>query len=97
MTQHLEILKGILQKALNSSTESDCYQEALSDGIYACQLYTSTGLEQWMNIWLTGLLNYAYTKGVQFVAQEWENVLSQDNQATILKSLLTAPQHTYTI
>lgn len=80
MTQHLETLKGILQKALNSSTESDCYQEAVADGIYSCQFGTRTALEQWMNIWLTGPHSYQYTKGVQFVAEQWDRILSEDNE-----------------
>lgn len=74
MTNPLDILKEHLQKALNESTESDCYQEALSDGIYSCQLGTSTALEEWINIWISGPHNYEYTKGVQFVEQQWHQI-----------------------
>ena len=74
MTNPLEFLKEQLQKSLNESTESDCYQEALSDAIYSCQFGTSTALEEWINIWLTGPHSYEYTRGVQFVEEKWHQI-----------------------
>jgi hypothetical protein len=71
---NLQQLKERLQIVLNESTESDCYQEALSDGIYSCQFETSTALEQWMDIWLKGPHSYEYTKGVQFVSDTWQEI-----------------------
>lgn len=86
MTQHLETLKGILQKALTEPNDSEDYKDAISNAIYSCQFETTTALEQWLSIWtLTDhhLLTedeIEYQEGVQFVAEQWDRVLSEDNE-----------------
>lgn len=89
MTQHLETLKGILQKVLNSSTEDEDYKEALVDGVYACGLNSVLSLETWLSTWngsqdvdyLYGTgFSKQYQEGVQFVAERWDKILSEDNE-----------------
>lgn len=85
MTQHLETLKGILQKALNDDNQFEGYQLALSDAIYACSL-SNIALETWMNPWLDHddvepySNDYDYKQGVQFVAEQWDRVVSEDGK-----------------
>ncbi|MNY31072.1 hypothetical protein D3C86_1652170 [compost metagenome] len=83
MTQHLETLKGILQKVLSGSVEGEDYKEALVDGAYACDL-SLVALQGWLDIWTnTEYAGYAfceYTKGVQFVAEQWDRILSGYNE-----------------
>lgn len=69
----LQQLKEILQKSLSESTESDCYQEALSDCAYACDLGV-TALEQHMEKWLDGPYDYEYCKGIKFVEDNWHQI-----------------------
>lgn len=69
----LNILKERLQLALNESTESDCYQEALHDCLYACNL-SVTALEQHMEKWLDGPYNYEYCRGIKFVENELHKI-----------------------
>lgn len=89
MTQHLETLKGILQKALNSSTESEDFIEALTDGVYACDLNSVLSLETWLDTWngsqdvdyLYGTgFSKQYQEGVQFVAEQWDRILSEGGE-----------------
>lgn len=78
MTQHLETLKGILQKALNESVEHKDFIEGLEDCTYACSLGV-TALTQHFDIWLTVCpIDSEYRKGVQFVAEQWDRILSED-------------------
>lgn len=85
MTQKLEMLKGVLQRVMGESVEGDFYKEGLSDGIYACQFDTSTALEEWILIWggtaseCMTETEVEYQQGVQFVADEWDKILSEDN------------------
>lgn len=83
MTQHLETLKTVLQKALNESDAQWDYNvdwlSAVKDGLYSTDL-SVTALEQWIAIWtltdphcLTGA-EMLYQEGVQFVADEWEMI-----------------------
>ena len=69
----LQQLKERLQTVLDESTESDCYQEAISDCAYACNL-SVTALEQHMEKWLNGPYNYEYCKGIRFVENEWHKI-----------------------
>ena len=66
----LQQLKERLQTVLNESTESDCYQEALSDCIYACNL-SVTALEEHISMWInTTWDDKEYIRGIAFVEQE---------------------------
>lgn len=85
MTQHLETLKGILQKALSVSVEGEDFNNSLHDAIYSCQFETTTGLGEWIKIWLsddelTFSFDLNYQRGVQFVADQWDRVLSESNE-----------------
>lgn len=83
MTQKLEMLKGVLQKVL-SNTEDGDFLEAIEDGIYSCQYETATPLEQWIRSWEVldqpaPKFDVRYQQGVQFVADEWDKILSEGN------------------
>jgi hypothetical protein len=83
MTQPLEILKAVLQKALSDSTESEDFKEALRDASYACNLSTKA-LEQFINSWILPSAltidrelddcDIRYVQGVQFVEGEWHKI-----------------------
>lgn len=85
MTQHIETLKGILQKALNSSVEGKDFKDAISDAIYSCQFETVVALECWLNSWSRPIVEITkdeiqYQQGVQFVAEQWDRILSESNE-----------------
>lgn len=82
MTNPLEILKAQLEKALNETTETEDFKEALRDGVYATSLSVS-GLESWINLWSDSQdSNYLYgaefskeyQQGVQFVEEKWYQI-----------------------
>lgn len=89
MTQKLEMLKGVLQKTIDESDAHFDYNvdwlSAVQDGLYSTDL-SVVALEQWLAIWtltdshcLTGA-EILYQEGVQFVADEWDNILSEDGE-----------------
>lgn len=85
MTQHLETLKEILQKVLSGSVEHEDFKEGLRDCIYACDLMSETALQQHIDIWLdVGQWDLEYVRGLQFVAEQWDKVLSEDNEGEVL-------------
>jgi hypothetical protein len=69
----LDLLKTQLQNALNESTESIDFNEALHDCSYACNL-SVTALEQHMERWLNGPYNYEYCRGIKFVEDKWHQI-----------------------
>lgn len=70
----LQHLKESLQTVLNESTESDCYQEALSDCVYACNLGV-TALEEHISMWInTTWDDKEYIRGIAFVESEWHTI-----------------------
>lgn len=75
----LDLLKTQLQNALNESTESVDYKDALEDGVYSCGLGI-TALEEWVSIWINPLYcNFSvkeaeYQKGVKFVEDKWHQI-----------------------
>lgn len=69
----LDLLKTQLQNALNESTESIDFNEALYDCSYACNL-SVTALEQHMEKWLNGPYNYEYCRGIKFVEDKWHQI-----------------------
>jgi len=74
MTQPLEMLKTVLQKALDESTEHKDFIEAVEDCAYACNLGV-TALEQHLDIWSTVCpVDSKYRKGVQFVEEQWHKI-----------------------
>ncbi len=80
MTQPLEMLKTVLQKALNESTESIDFKSALEDATYSCTLDSVAALEQWVAIWtqtdshLMTESEIQYQKGVKFVEDKWYQI-----------------------
>jgi len=76
----LKQLKERLNHEFTKTHTSQDYIDALSDGIYSCQFETATALEQWIDIWLNPeYMDYEisrddYSKGVRFVADEWDKV-----------------------
>lgn len=83
MTQHLETLKEILQHEFTKTHMSEDYVEAIADGIYSCQFETVTALEEWIKTWTKHIVEITksekhYQRGVQFVAEQWDRVLSKD-------------------
>jgi hypothetical protein len=84
MTHKLEMLKGVLQRVLGDGSRNADFREALGDGIYSCQFETDSPLTQWFRAWLTNepceqKEDLEYQHGVQFVADEWNKILSEDN------------------
>lgn len=69
----LDLLKTQLQNALNESTESIDFNEALHDCSYACNL-SVTALEQHIERWLNGPYNYEYCRGIKFVEDKWHQI-----------------------
>lgn len=87
MTQHLETLKGILQHEFTKTHMSRDYVEALGDALYACSLgeaALNVLIYNWTHEDLKdeGLSpeNFNYKKGVQFVAEQWDRILSEGNE-----------------
>lgn len=75
----LSTLKERLQYEFSKTHMSEDYVEAISDGIYSCQYETETPLIQWINSWKvldrgSPLFDKNYKRGVQFVADAWEDV-----------------------
>lgn len=75
----LDLLKTQLQNALNESTESEDYKNALEDGVYSCQFETQTALIQWINNWTKDFtLEYdfdlEYRRGIKFVEDKWHQI-----------------------
>ena len=78
MTNPLGLLKTQLQHEFTKTHTSEDYVQALSDGIYGCDLGV-TALETWMNSWITpSYLNHKsekdYVRGVEFVEQQWHQI-----------------------
>lgn len=76
----LDLLKTQLQNALNESTESEDFNDALSDAIYGCDL-SIKALETWMMSWIApNYLEYIsyeqnqYIQGVKFVEDKWYQI-----------------------
>lgn len=78
----LEILKTQLEKALDETSETEDFKEALVDGTYACGL-SVLSLETWLSIWngsqdvdyLYGTgFSKEYQQGVQFVEEKWHTI-----------------------
>ena len=86
MTQHLETLKGILQKVLSDGEEFSYFRIAVEDALYACTLGSASALLNWSQRWAmddpTSLPedDAEYNEGVQFVAEQWERILSEDDE-----------------
>lgn len=85
MTQKLEVLKGVLQKVLGESVENNDYLMALEDAQYACGLGHSalnTIFQAWCMMPNDEILacphEIDYFRGCCFVADEWDQVLSED-------------------
>lgn len=81
MTQKLEMLKSVLQSTVNDDNEFEGFGEAVSDALYATSL-SQIALNQWILTWIdstTESYTYEddYKKGVQFVADEWDKILSE--------------------
>lgn len=76
----LNTLKALLESILNQEGLSEDFKEAVSDGIYACQLGSFVALNNWINSWVeTSDAHVAekdkeYQQGVRFVEQQWEAV-----------------------
>lgn len=82
MTNPLEILKTQLDKALDETSETEDFKEALRDAINACNLNSVVALEEWIFSW-TNYENlapayeeadYQYLRGVQFVEEKWHAI-----------------------
>ena len=77
MTNPLEILKTHLEKALDETSETEDFKEALRDAINACNLNSVAALEQWLSVWTetdSHVLTeneIQYQQGVQFVEEKW--------------------------
>lgn len=81
MTQHLERLKDVLLEVFSSDEDED-FLEAIEDGIYSCQYETATPLQQWIRCWTVfdqpvPKFDMRYQQGVQFVAEQWDKILSE--------------------
>lgn len=82
MTNPPEILKTQLEKALDETSETEDFKEALRDAINACNLNSVAALEEWAFSW-TNYENlapayeegdYQYLRGVQFVEEKWHAI-----------------------
>ncbi len=87
MTQHLETLKGILQHEFTKTHTSRDYVEAIGDAQYACTLgeaALNVLVYNWTHEDLKDEIlspeDVSYKKGVQFVAEQWDRVVSEDNE-----------------
>jgi hypothetical protein len=77
----LVLLKERLQTVLNGSTESESFKDAISEGLYACDL-SVIGLEQWIAHWIEwkseDVVNrnddHDYLEGVKFVEEQWHKI-----------------------
>jgi hypothetical protein len=87
MTQHLEALKKVLDKALNNPHFGIEYYasfiEAAQDAIYSCQLGTETALTQWLESWKATDQDVCgtdkqYQQGVKFVQAEWNKLKGEE-------------------
>lgn len=73
-------LQAQLEPILNQDGFSEDFKEAISDGIYACQLGSFVALNNWINSWVeTSDVHVAekdkeYQQGVRFVEQQWEAI-----------------------
>jgi len=80
MTNPLEILKTQLEKALDETSETEDFKEALRDAVNACNLNSVAALEQWLNPWtyayalITEESEKNYYNGVQFVEEKWHAI-----------------------
>jgi len=83
MTNPLEILKTQLEKALDETSETEDFKEALVDGVYACGLNSVLSLETWLSTWNGGQdvdyiygseFSKEYQQGVQFVEEKWHQI-----------------------
>ena len=83
----LQQLKQILNHEFTKTHTSEDYVEGISDGIYACQFPTATALEQWIGLWNSsqdvdyiygGEFSKEYQKGVRFVENEWNKIMSEN-------------------
>lgn len=80
MTNPLEILKTQLEKALDETSETEDFKEALRDAVNACNLNSVAALEEWLSIWIqtdSHILTeneIEYQQGVQFVEEKWHQI-----------------------
>lgn len=80
MTNPLDILKSQLTDFLDKSNQGEHFNEALEDGVYACNLNSVKALEQWIASWVdTGEPTDAYwekdyMQGVAFVEDQWNKI-----------------------
>lgn len=87
MTHKLEMLKGVLVKTWRDGSRNIDFREALDDGIYACSL-SEAALNVLMHNWSVKQIptdklsdeDKQYQQGVQFVADEWDKILSEDGE-----------------
>lgn len=77
----LDLLKTQLQTALNESTETEDFKEALRDAVNACNLNSVAALEQWIEPWdqrpfgkLMSEEDIHYCSGVDFVEDKWHQI-----------------------
>ncbi len=86
MAQKLEMLKGVLQKVLGAGSEPTYFRIAVEDALYACTLGSEAALLNWSQNWATDDStslpedDAEYQEGVQFVADEWDKILSEGNE-----------------
>jgi hypothetical protein len=82
MTNPLDILKSQLTDFLDKSDQGEDFNDAVEDGIYACNLNSVKALEQWINPWVSIVEeDYApddkardYLNGVAFVEDQWNKI-----------------------
>lgn len=82
MTNPLEILKTQLEKALDETSETEDFKEALRDAINACNLNSVAALEEWVFSWageenltkIYGESDYQYLRGVFLVEEKWHAI-----------------------
>lgn len=74
----LQQLKERLQTVLNDDNQFAGYHEAISDGVYACNL-SVIALDEWVNSWINvSIDSYTcegdYQRGVAFVEEQWHKI-----------------------
>lgn len=83
MTNPLDILKSQLTDFLDKSDQEWDFNQALKDGLYACEMGSFQALNEWISIWvgihhrdLEGLTeqDLKYMKGVAFVEEQWNKI-----------------------
>ena len=76
----LDILKSQLTDFLKDNKESEDFNEAIEEAIYACNLNSVVALEQWIANWIEVAddfmsdSEYEYSQGVWAVEEQWNKI-----------------------